>query len=141
MLPQLIEFITNHWLLFVALVVILALLVHNLAVGGRGSVDPLAATDLINRRDAIVVDVRPAADFAKGHIINATNLPMNGFKNQIGVLQKHKDKPILVNCRSGAQSAAACKELRKEGFAEVYNLRGGLLAWENANLPLTRKKR
>jgi rhodanese-related sulfurtransferase len=141
MLAQLIEFITNHWLLFLALVVILALLVHNLAVGGKGSVDPLAATDLINRRDALVVDVRPAADFAKGHIINAMNIPMNGFKNQIGVLQKHKDKPILVSCRSGAQSTGACKELRKEGFSEVYNLRGGLLAWENANLPLTRKKR
>jgi rhodanese-related sulfurtransferase len=141
MLAQLIEFITNHWLLFLALVVILALLVHNLAVGGKGSVDPLAATDLINRRDAVVVDVRPAADFAKGHIINAMNIPMNGFKNQIGVLQKHKDKPILVSCRSGAQSTGACKELRKEGFSEVYNLRGGLLAWENANLPLTRKKR
>lgn len=141
MLAQLIAFIANHWLLFLALVVILALLVHNLAVGGKGSVDPLAATDLINRRDAVVVDVRPAADFAKGHIINAMNLPMNGFKNQIAVLQKHKDKPILVSCRSGAQSTAACKELRKEGFSEVYNLRGGLLAWENANLPLTRKKR
>jgi rhodanese-related sulfurtransferase len=141
MLAQLIEFITNHWLLFLALVVILALLVHNLAVGGKGSVEPLAATDLINRRDALVVDVRPAADFAKGHIINAMNIPMNGFKNQIGVLQKHKDKPILVSCRSGAQSTGACKELRKEGFSEVYNLRGGLLAWENANLPLTRKKR
>lgn len=141
MLAQLIEFIANHWLLFLALVVILALLVHNLAVGGKGSVDPVAATDLINRRDAVVVDVRPAADFAKGHIINAMNLPMNGFKNQISVLQKHKDKPILVSCRSGAQSTAACKELRKEGFREVYNLRGGLLAWENANLPLTRKKR
>jgi len=138
---QLLEFIANHWLLFLALVVIIALLVHSYAVGGKGSVDPLAATDLINRRDALVVDVRPAADFAKGHIINAISIPMNGFKNQIGVLQKHKDKPILVSCRSGAQSTGACKELRKEGFGEVYNLRGGLLAWESANLPLTRKKR
>ncbi|MEA3278166.1 MAG: rhodanese-like domain-containing protein [Pseudomonadota bacterium] len=138
---QLIEFVANHWVLFLALALILALLVHNLVAGSKGSVDPVGATDLINHHDAVVVDVRPVADYAKGHIINALNIPMNGFKNQTGVLQKHKDKPILVSCRSGSQSAAACQQLRKEGFSEVYNLRGGILAWQSANLPLTRKKR
>jgi rhodanese-related sulfurtransferase len=138
---QLIEFVGNHWVLFVALVVILGLLAHNLLTGTKGSVDPAGATDLINSRDAVVVDVRPAADFAKGHIINAINIPNNGFKKQIASLQKHKNKPIVVSCRSGAQSSAACQQLRKEGFEEVYNLRGGILAWESASLPLTRKKR
>jgi len=140
-LNQLFEFVVNHWVLFLALAAILALLAHNLTVGAKGSVDPLGATELINHRDAVVVDVRPAADFAKGHTINALNIPMNGFKNQMGTLQKHKEKPIVVNCRSGSQSSAACQLLRKEGFAEVYNLRGGVLAWQSANLPLTRKKR
>lgn len=138
---QLIEFVTNHWPLFVALVGVLALLAYNLTVGEKGSVDPAAATDLINHKDAIMIDVRPAADFAKGHIINAKNVPMNGFKNQIGALQKHKGEPVVVTCRSGSQSSLACGLLRKAGFAEVYNLRGGVLAWQNANLPLTRKKR
>lgn len=138
---QLIEFLGNHWHLFVALAVILALLVHNLVMGGKGTVDPVGATDLINRREAVVVDVRPTADFAQGHIINAINIPMNGLKNQVGSLHKHKDKPIVVNCRSGSQSAAACQQLRKEGFAEVYNLRGGILAWQSSDLPLTRKRR
>ena len=138
---QLVEFVVNHWVLFAALVVVVALLAHNLLLAGKGSVEPQAATDLINRRDAVVVDVRPAADFAKGHIINAVNIPMNGFKKQIGTLQKHKGKPIVISCRSGSQSSAACHQLRKAGFEEVYNLRGGVLAWESANLPLTRKKR
>ncbi|MGA7980121.1 MAG: rhodanese-like domain-containing protein [Chromatiaceae bacterium] len=138
---QLIEFVTNHWALFAALVVILALLAYNLTMGEKGSVGPVAATELINRRDAVVVDVRPAADFATGHIINALNIPMNGLKNQMAILQKHKDKPIVVACRSGSQSSMACRQLRKEGFPEVYNLRGGVLAWQNANLPVTRKKR
>lgn len=140
-MQQLIEFVTNHWVLVLALVVILGLLIHNLILGGKGSVDPVSATDLINRRDALMVDVRPAADFAKGHIINAVNIPMNGFKNQVSTLQKHKSKPIVVACRSGSQSSGACQQLRKEGFEEVYNLRGGILAWQSANLPLTRKKR
>jgi rhodanese-related sulfurtransferase len=138
---QLIEFVGNHWMLFFALGVILGLLTYSLLVGSKGSVDALAATDLINHREALVVDVRPAADFAKGHIINAVNMPMNGFQKQIPTLHKHKDKPIVVNCRSGSQSSMACRQLRKEGFTEVYNLRGGILAWQSANLPLTRKKR
>jgi rhodanese-related sulfurtransferase len=138
---QLIEFVGNHWPLFLALVVVLGLLAYNLAVGDKGSVDPADATSLINHRDAVVIDVRPTADFAKGHIVNAQNVPMNGFKNQIGALQRYKDGPVVVACRSGAQSAMACQQLRKAGFAEVYNLRGGVLAWQNANLPLSRKRR
>lgn len=141
LLAQLVEFIGNHLFLFLALAVILGLLTYNLIVGSKGSVDPLQATEMINHRDAVVVDVRPAADFAKGHIINALNIPMNGFKNQTATLSKHKGKPIIINCRSGSQSAMACGQLRKAGFEEVYNLRGGLLAWESASLPLTRKKR
>jgi rhodanese-related sulfurtransferase len=141
MMAQLIEFVANHWILFLALVIILGLLIHNLIVGERGSVDPLAATELINRQDAVVIDVRPAADFAKGHIINAVNIPMNGFKNQMAVLSKYKGRPIVISCRSGSQSSAACHILRKAGFEEVFNLKGGVMAWENANLPLTRKRR
>lgn len=140
-LAQLVEFVGNHWLLFTALVVILGLLTYNLIVGSKGSVGPLAATEMVNHRDAVVIDVRPAADFAKGHIINALNIPMNGFKNQMATLSKYKGRPIIVNCRSGSQSSLACGQLRKAGFDEVYNLQGGIMAWEAASLPLTRKKR
>lgn len=141
LLDQIVEFVGSHWYLFVALFVILGLLTHNIIVGGKGSVEPLAATEMINHQDAVVIDVRPAADFAKGHIINAINVPMNGFKNQIATLTKHKAKPIIINCRSGAQSSMACSQLRKEGFEQVFNLHGGIMAWEAASLPLTRKKR
>ncbi|MBK1717438.1 hypothetical protein CKO27_07245 [Thiocystis violacea] len=140
-MEQLVEFVGNNWYLFLALIVILGLLTHNLIVGSKGSVGPLQATEMVNHRDAVVIDVRPAADYARGHIINALNIPMNGFKNQMATLNKHKGKPIIVNCRSGAQSSVACGQLRKAGFEEVYNLQGGIMAWESASLPLTRKKR
>lgn len=140
MLAQIFEFIGNHWMLFLALVVILGLLTHNLITGDKGAIDPLAATELINRQDATVVDVRPVADFAQGHIINAINIPINGFRNQTAILNKHKDHPVIVTCRSGSQSQIACAILRQAGFTQVYNLRGGMIAWQNANLPLTRKK-
>ncbi len=140
-MDQIVEFTSNHLGLVIALVVILVLLIHNLVSGGGGkaAVDPARATELINHENALVVDVRPMADFNQGHIIGAVNIPSNGFANQMKQLEKHKARPIIVSCRSGAQSAQACATLRKAGFDKVHNLRGGILAWQSANLPLTRK--
>lgn len=138
---QLVEFIGHHWVLVLALLVILGLLAYDLIAGSAGGINPLEAVTVMNHQDAVVVDVRPAADFAKGHIINAINIPMNGFMKQVGVLEKYREHPIILNCNSGAQSSQACNQLRKQGFTRVYNLRGGILAWENANLPVTRKGR
>jgi rhodanese-related sulfurtransferase len=138
-MQQIIEFAMNHWILVTAFVLIAAYLIYTMALGDKGSVDPTAATEMINHQQAVVVDVRPSADFHKGHIINAISIPSNGFSNQISTLNKHKEKPIIVSCRSGAQSAGACQLLRKAGFEQVYNLKGGILAWQSANLPITRK--
>ena len=140
-MEQFVEFAGNHSLLFGALGLILGLLTYNLLTGSKGNVDPQGATALINQKDALVVDVRPSADYSKGHIINSMNIPLNGFSKQINSLEKHKEKPVIVSCRSGAQSTQACAQLRKAGFTDVYNLRGGILAWQSANLPLSRKKK
>ena len=137
---QYIEFVTNNIFLFAALCLVLALLAHNLwAGGGKFAITPQKATELINREEAVVVDVRPIADFSKGHIINAVNIPMNGLKNQLGRLDKYKQKPVIVACRSGAQSAGAGKQLRNAGFEKVYDLKGGIMAWQSASLPISRK--
>ncbi|MFC1684700.1 rhodanese-like domain-containing protein [Pseudomonadota bacterium] len=140
-MAQLIEFIGNHVTLFLALAVISALLAQNLMSGaGKSQIDNHRVTELINRDDAVVVDVRPMADFTEGHIVNALNIPLNGFKNQLGQLEKHRDKPIILTCRSGATSGSAYKLLIKEGFKQVHELHGGMLAWQSANLPISRKK-
>ncbi|MEE9357647.1 rhodanese-like domain-containing protein [Candidatus Vondammii sp. HM_W22] len=140
-MEQLIEFTGNHLGLVAALAVIVVLLAQNLlAASEKNSVRPLRATELINRVEAVVVDIRPMNDFTKGHIINALNIPASGLKNQLQQLEKHKNNPIIVACRSGAQSSATCKQLRNAGFAKVYNLQGGMLAWENATLPVSHKK-
>ena len=139
-MEQFIEFAGNNLILFVALAVVSALLAHNLfAGGGKFSVAPQKATEMINREDAVVVDVRPIADFGQGHIVNALNIPSSALKNQLATLEKHREKPIIVACRSGAQSSAACRMLRKAGYEKVFNLQGGMLAWQNANLPVSRK--
>ncbi len=140
-MDQFVQFAGNHLALIAALVVILFLLAQNLMadMGGKGALGPQQATELINHKDAVVVDVRPIADFSKGHIINSINIPMSGFKSQLNMLEKHKQKPLIVTCRSGAQSSVACKTLTSNGFGEVYNMKGGILAWEGANLPVSRK--
>lgn len=140
-MQQLLEFASNHIYLFAALFLVSAFLIYNLITGmDKTAVPPHQATIMINQQDAVVVDVRPMVDFSAGHIINSINIPLNSLKNQLNRLEKHRQKPIIVACRSGAQSSSACKQLRKEGFEHVFNLKGGLLAWQDANLPVSRKK-
>ncbi len=141
-MEQVLEFAGNHTLLVAAFAAILAALIWNLATdpGGKNAVDPVKATELINHEDAVVVDVRSIAEFGKGHIIHSINIPLNGFKDQVQQLEKHKNKPIIVCCQSGSRSGTAVRVLQKEGFDQAKNLRGGILAWNSANLPMQHKR-
>jgi rhodanese-related sulfurtransferase len=138
---QLLEFAGNHALLVAAFMAVLTALIWNLVTdpGGKNAVDTLTATAMINHDDAIVLDVRSMAEFKDGHIVNAINIPLNGLANNVKQIEKHRDKPIVTVCRSGSRSGSACAILRKHGFENVKNLRGGMLAWENASLPVKRK--
>ena len=99
-------------------------------------VGPAEAVNLINRRDAVVLDVRDAADYKSGHITNARNVPEAEIDKRAKELEKVKAKPIIVSCGRGNRSAAIAGKLRKLGFAEVVTLRGGIAAWQQANMPL-----
>lgn len=141
-MSQLITFATNHPFLIAAFIMICVLLVMNLMgdrLRGYQSVPPVQATQLINRDNAIIVDVREDNEFQQGHIVNSMHIPLGYFKDRIVELEKHRDKPIIVGCRSGHRSGHACALLKKAGFEQVFNLSGGVMAWQNANLPLTRK--
>ncbi len=106
--------------------------------GGVVSVTPNAAVLLINRSNAVVLDVRDAAEFAGGHIADARHIPLAQLAERIKEIQKFKDKPILVNCQAGARSAKACDILRAHQFTQVHNLQGGLNAWVQAKLPIVK---
>lgn len=140
-MEQLLEFAGNHLVLVSAFLIVLSALTWNLVAdpGGKNAVDPLGATGLINHEDAVIVDVRSIAEYKTGHIVNAVNIPLNGLANGLKQLEKHRSKPIVVVCRSGSRSGSACSQLRKHGFENVKNLRGGMMAWESANLPVKRK--
>ncbi|MEL6711146.1 MAG: rhodanese-like domain-containing protein, partial [Pseudomonadota bacterium] len=110
-MEQYLEFASNHLWLVAAFVAVSAALAWNLISHGRDkqTIGPQEATRLINREQAVVVDVRPVNDFKTGYIINAHNIPSNGLKDQLKVLQKYRNKPIIAVCRSGMTSATACK--------------------------------
>ncbi|HWR87301.1 MAG TPA: rhodanese-like domain-containing protein [Acidiferrobacterales bacterium] len=103
------------------------------------SLSPTQATQMINREDAIVLDVREPGDYAQGHIPNARLVPAGQVEKRLGEFEKYKDKPIILHCQNGSRAAAACAVLRKGGFTKVFSLQGGIGAWEQAGLPLTKK--
>lgn len=107
-------------------------------VRGVKDVDTNGALQLINHKNAFILDVRQPDEYKGGHIINAQLIPLGSLQARIGELVKYKDKPVVVVCRSGNRSGSACALLAKQGFTEAYNLAGGMMAWQKANLP-TRK--
>jgi len=100
------------------------------------SVGPVEATQLINREDAYILDVREADEYASGHLPEAKNIPTSKLAERIGELEKFKDKPIIVCCASGIRSNKACGELKKNGFEKLFNLSGGVDAWVGAGYPV-----
>lgn len=139
-MEQLAEFMGNNPGLFAALGVVLGLLIWtSMQSMGGASLSPSDATRLINDSDAIVLDVRSDAEFEGGHIVGSVHVVDTQLESAMGRLQKYKSKPIIATCKTGQRSMSVCSKLKKAGFEQVYNLRGGLAAWEGASLPLTRK--
>jgi len=94
------------------------------------------ALQMINHKNAIVLDVCEESEFKAGHILNSKSIPYGKLGERIGELERYREQPIVVVCRSGQRSTAACALLGKQGFSQAYNLAGGMLAWRKANLPL-----
>lgn len=103
---------------------------------GIKEVDTSAALQLINHKDAVVLDVRERSEYDAGHVLNSKFIPLGKLKERMGELEKYKDRPIVVVCRSGNRSGTACFLLTKQGFAQAYNLAGGVQAWQKSQLPL-----
>lgn len=105
-------------------------------IRGIQEVDHVGALQLINHKDALVLDVREESEFKAGHLLNAKLIPVGKLNERIGELEKYRDQPIVVVCRSGNRSGTACALLGKKGFTQAYNLAGGVMNWQKHNLPL-----
>ena len=126
------EFIGNHWLLVLALVVIAALLAMDALkrrLLGFRDIKPQEAVRLINHEGAVPLDVREDAEYREGHVLNALHIPVGLIEERLQDLSSYKTRPLIVYCRTGQRSAKAGVLLRKQGFERVYKLSGGMLAW------------
>lgn len=132
------EFITKNIFLIAIALVSGGMLIWPLLRRGTGGpwVNTLEATQLINRSDALIVDLRSAEDYAKGHILGAKNIPLADLERRAAELDKHKAKPLIVHCGDGNRAGGGVAALRGKGFASVHNLAGGYVAWQQAGLPV-----
>jgi rhodanese-related sulfurtransferase len=105
-------------------------------IRGITDVDIVGALQLINHKNALVLDVREDSEYKSGHILNAKWIPLGKLAERAGELEKYREQPIVVVCRSGNRSATACSLLGKQGFAQAVNMAGGVMAWQKSNLPL-----
>jgi len=140
-LPDLLAFAGRHPLLSLALLgLTLAIVFNELSAFTRGfkALGPAALTALVNRDNALVVDLRPHADFEKGHIPGSKNVQPSQFDPENKQLAAARSLPVVVVCKAGQASGDAARRLRKAGFERVYVLDGGIAAWQQADLPLAK---
>lgn len=137
------DFASNNLLLVSALLLSFMVVVFTeLARKARGviSIEPQDAVKLINA-DAVVIDLRSADSFARGHIVGAKNIPNDELDEGMSKLERFKSKPIVAVCDAGFNSNKLVNRLRKSGADNVYGLRGGIAAWSQASLPLVSAKK
>ena len=137
-MSPLVDFVRNNLLLFAVAFISGAMLLWPLFRRSAGGpwVTPAQATHLLNREDALVVDVRDPGEYAAGHILGAKNVPLARIDERAADLGKRKDRPLILYCDTANRSGKALSALKKQGFTRVANLNGGLGAWQQAGLPV-----
>lgn len=133
------QFLQNNiWTIMIALTsgAMLFWSVFGNRLRGIKEIDHVATMQLINHKNALVLDVREQGEYDAGHVLNSKLIPLGKLKERLGELEKYRERPIIVICRTENRSASACAFLGKQGFTQAYNLSGGVVAWQKANLPL-----
>lgn len=131
------QFVSINWYWFGMLSLLVSVLVLRENKKAGPSVSTVELTNLINREDATVLDIRPEKEFKTGHIVDALNIPFDKFASRKTELEGLKSKPIIVVCKFGQQSGAIAKQLREAEF-NVSRLRGGITEWSTSQLPLVK---
>jgi rhodanese-related sulfurtransferase len=135
------QFIQSNWPLILVMIVSGGMLIWPF-IGGRFSsvreVGASGATQLINRQNALMLDLRESKDYDGGHVPNAVHIPLSQLASRVNEISKFTSRPLIAYCDRGNRSRGASSALSKLGFAEVYTLRGGLKAWTDAGLPVAK---
>ena len=144
MLDQIVEFSTSHPILVMSFFAISGIILftefRNLSAK-YANIGPTLAIGVINKEDAVLIDVREMNEIKEGMINNAIHIPLSAINKRLSELDKYKDRAVLVYCRSGNRSGSVCRTLSSRGFDKVYNLAGGIMAWQDAHLPISKKRK
>ena len=130
------EFLAQQWMLVAGLLAVIVMLILHEARKSGPSLSPQQAINVVNTEEGIFLDLRDAAEFKKGHIVSAINIPSTKLASRLVELEKLKDKPIVLVCKMGQQSGAAGKQLKAENYTKVYKMSGGMMEWNNLQLPV-----
>ena len=134
-----IEFVQQNIIWVLVALISGTMLIWPLFVRDKSALTPAQATTMINREDAVVLDVRETGELGTGHIVGARHITLAQLGSRLSEIEKFKARPIIVCCARGQRSAGACTQLKKAGFERAYSLAGGLDAWLGASLPVTTK--
>lgn len=134
------EFVQQNMIWIGLALVSATMLVWPMLTGaGMESVSPGQATLLMNREDALVLDVRDSGEWSTRHIAGARHIALAQLDKRLSEIDKFKARPVIVCCATGSRSPEACGRLKKAGYEKVFSLSGGLAAWTEAGLPVTAK--
>src|SRR5210317_1695073 len=142
-MDKILEFTGNHTLLVLALVVSFLVAIFSelrRKASGTINIEAINAVKLINN-GAVVVDLRSADAYGRGHIVSARNIPSDEVDAKVSTLEQYKSTPIVAVCDAGVSSTRTVNSLRQKGFESVYGLKGGMAGWSQAGLPVVSGKK
>lgn len=138
-MQEYLEFASRHPILisiFVALLILIIVGEFRRKAGSAKPLTPVAATQLINGDNCLVIDVRPKNEYKEGHVIGAQQLNLSEIKDKGDRLSQDKNQAMIVYCRNGTQAPTAANQLKLLGYTQVYTLAGGLMSWQADSMPL-----
>ena len=132
-------FLIDYWYFSVPLFFFLFLFAYSEMNKGGKKIEPNELTRLVNKENAILIDLRKKEDYENGHIMTALSYPHQEFDNQMHELDKFKERPIILVCDMGRNSANIGEKLKKAEFKRTFRLNGGMMTWMQENLPVIQK--
>ena len=137
-MEQFFSFLGDHPILVGTFLLLLFLFFRNERTRAGATVGTQELVRLVNKENAVVLDVRERNEFMEGHIVDALNIPYASLESRLDEISHHKETPIVIACKMGQHSGAAGTLLRKNGFTNVTRLTGGYTEWRAQNLPVVK---
>ena len=143
-IDQYIEFATNHWMLATAFVAVIYFLLQDIietSLRKYKTISPMLTVAKLNSGNPIIIDVRDAGEFKKGHLADAIHIPLSSLESSMKKIELYKTDEVIVVCHTGMRSTSACDKLIKAGFENLYSMTGGMQSWEENKLPVVAGKK